>query len=114
MVKTLKNFGALCAVESVAAFTFLVTVALCIHEGELIAALVAFGVAVGAVVLGVVRYRQQTAAPKTDTPAMSKEEYDATRPMSKEEYDTLVKPKRNRAKPAKAAPRPKRAKVKRK
>lgn len=90
MVKTLKNFGTLCAVESVAAFTFLVTVALCIHEGELIAALVAFGIAAGAVALGVVRYRQQTA------PVQYASEINSV---------VLPLPKRNHAKPAAVKPR---------
>ena len=102
MVKTIKNFGALCAVESVTAFTFLVTVALCIHEGELIAALVAFGIAAGAVVLGVVRYRQQTAATKTE-PKFEQ--------ITADDFPTTT-PKRNRAKPAPVKPRPKRVKAK--
>lgn len=94
MIKTLKDFGALCAVESVVAVTFLVTVALCLHEGELIAALVAFVVAAGAVALGVVRYRQQTAAPKTE-PKFEQITADDLPPA----------PKRNRAKPTPVKPR---------
>lgn len=103
---TLKRFGELCAVESVVAFTFLVTVALCIHEGELIAALIAFGVVVGAVVLGVARFRALSASVAADA-AIS----ELAGVILKDE---TAKPKRNRAKPAKVAPRPKRAKVKRK
>lgn len=102
---TLKQFGALCAVESVVAVTFLVTVALCIHEGELIAAFAAFGIAAGAVVLGVVRYRQLDASAKRILAQVAE---NLAAPIKTET------PKRNRAKPAKAAPRPKRAKVKRK
>lgn len=96
MIKTIKNFGALCAVESVVAFTFLVTVALCIHEGELIAALVAFGIAAGAVVLGVVRYHQQT-APKTE-PKFEQ--------ITADDFPTVADAmKRSRAKPAPTKPR---------
>jgi uncharacterized membrane protein YciS (DUF1049 family) len=96
MVKTIKNFGELCAVESVVAFTFLVTVALCLHEGELIAALVAFGIAAGAVVLGVVRFKiiKEKEARRNET-----------LPTSEQVATLDTKPKRNRAKPAPAKPR---------
>ena len=91
MIKTLKNFGVLCAVELVVAVTFLVTVALCLHEEEYAGALVAFGIAGGAVGLGMLRYRKLIAPVSADLVVVDNSDE--------------AKPKRNRAKPAPAKPR---------
>lgn len=101
MIKTLKNFGALCAVESVTAVSFFIMAGMCLHVGVIDGVVVSLLVMGGAIGLGLSRYRTLTRNAGTAAPA--------TEPEA-----VAVKPKRNHAKPAKAAPRPKRAKVKRK
>lgn len=61
MIKTLKNFGVLCAVESVVAVTFLVTAAMCAGVGAIDGVVVSLLVSGGAVGLGLLRYRNLTA-----------------------------------------------------
>lgn len=99
MIKTLKNFGALCAVESVTAVSFFIMAGMCLHAGAIDGVVVSLLVMGGAIGLGLSRYRTLTRN---------------VGPVAPEPETLTVKPKRNRAKPAKAAPRPKRAKVKRK
>lgn len=101
MIKTLKNFGALCAVESVTAVSFFIMAGMCLHVGAIDGVVVSLLVMGGAIGLGLSRYRTLTRNAGTAAPTPAPE-------------TLTVKPKRNRAKPTKAAPRPKRAKVKRK
>lgn len=106
MIKTLKNFGALCAVESVTAVSFFIMAGMCLHAGAIDGVVVSLLVMGGAIGLGLSRYRTLTRNAVTAAPATEFERITAD--------DLPPAPKRNRAKPAKAAPRPKRAKVKRK
>lgn len=91
MIKTLKNFGGLCAVESVTAFTFLVTSIMCAHAGAIDGVVVSLLVAGAALALGASRYRKLTAAPGTT--------------YAPETVPFTAPAKRNRPKPAKANPR---------
>lgn len=90
MIKTLKTFGVLCAVESVVAVTFLVTSIMCAHAGAIDGVVVALLVAGAALALGASRYRKLTAAPG------------ATYAPETVPFTTPVK--RNRPKPVKANP----------
>ena len=103
MIKTLKNFGALYAVESVTAVSFFIMAGMCLHVGAIDGVVVSLLVMGGAIGLGLSRYRTLTRA-ATVQPEFERITADDLPPV----------PKRNRAKPTKAAPRPKRAKVKRK
>lgn len=104
MIKTLKNFGALCAVESVTAVSFFIMAGMCLHVGAIDGVVVSLLVMGGAIGLGLSRYRTLTRNAAAAQPDFQRITADDLPPA----------PKRNRAKPAKAAPRPKRAKVKRK
>ena len=101
MIKTLKTFGVLCAVESVVAVTFLVTSIMCAHAGAIDGVVVALLVAGAALALGVSRYRTLTAV---SLPSLAERERELR--ITVDDFPEIhPKPKRNRAKPAPAKPR---------
>lgn len=101
MIKTLKNFGVLCAVESVVAFTFLIAAGMCAGVGAIDGVVVSLLVAGGALALGVSRYRTLTAV---SLPSLAERERELR--ITVDDFPEIYpKPKRNRAKPAPAKPR---------
>lgn len=92
MIKTLKQFGALCAIESVVAVTFVVTSAVCASVEAIDGVVVSLLIAGAAIGLGISRFRALT---KADAPAYAPDTVPFSAPA----------PKRNRTKPAAVKPR---------